>query len=77
MQATGKLQRDLRLPAAVKKYLNAELEKCVTWITLIEWPFEYPVMDVNKDCKVDFLDLKIIIDHWLECNLDPPEACWE
>jgi uncharacterized delta-60 repeat protein len=33
--------------------------------------------DYNQDCIVDFADLEIIIDHWLECNLDPPEACFE
>jgi len=33
--------------------------------------------DFNNDCIVDFLDLKTITDHWLDCNLDPPEACWE
>lgn len=38
---------------------------------------EYPAMDFNKDCKVDFRDLAIFLDSWLECNLDPPEACWE
>ncbi len=33
--------------------------------------------DVNHDCKVDINDFEIMISHWLECNLDPPEACWE
>jgi len=33
--------------------------------------------DLNNNCKVDFADLRTITDHWLECNLDPPEACWE
>lgn len=33
--------------------------------------------DVNDDCRLDFADLAIIFDHWLECNLEPPEACWE
>lgn len=48
--------------------------------------------DLNKDCKVDFIDyailaqdwliekdwddLRILTDNWLECNLDPPETCW-
>jgi hypothetical protein len=36
----------------------------------------YPAMDFNHDCKVDFADLAIFLDSWLECNLDPPEACW-
>jgi len=38
---------------------------------------EYPAGDVNFDCKVDFKDFAIMATHWLECNLDPPEACWE
>ena len=38
---------------------------------------EYPAMDFNDDCKVDFQDFAIFSQSWLECNLDPPEACWE
>lgn len=38
---------------------------------------EYPAMDFNKDCKVDFRDFGDFCQSWLECNLDPPEACWE
>jgi hypothetical protein len=37
---------------------------------------EFPVADLNKDCKVDFEDFTIICQSWLECNLDPPKACW-
>lgn len=33
--------------------------------------------DINNDCKVDFVDLYTIANHWLDCNLYPPEACWE
>jgi hypothetical protein len=33
--------------------------------------------DLNKDCKVDFKDLAQFLSYWLECNLYPPEACWE
>ncbi|MHC4637384.1 MAG: HAF repeat-containing protein [Planctomycetota bacterium] len=33
--------------------------------------------DANGDCKIDFADFAIIASHWLECNLDPPSACWE
>jgi len=36
-----------------------------------------PAMDFNDDCKVDFTDLAIFMESWLECNLDPPEACWQ
>jgi len=38
---------------------------------------EYPAMDFNKDCKVDFTDFSIFVQSWLQCNLDPPEACWQ
>ncbi|HCO95060.1 MAG TPA: hypothetical protein DIU00_14095 [Phycisphaerales bacterium] len=31
--------------------------------------------DVNGDCKVDFDDQAIILSQWLECNLEPKEAC--
>ena len=36
-----------------------------------------PTMDFNNDCKVDFEDFAIFANSWLECNLDPPSACWE
>lgn len=36
-----------------------------------------PAMDFNDDCKVDFKDLAIFMQSWLECNLDPTEACWQ
>ena len=26
----------------------------------------YPVGDLNHDCRVDFLDLAILAEHWLE-----------
>ena len=38
---------------------------------------EYPAMDFNKDCKVDFQDFAVFSHSWLECNLDPPELCWD
>jgi len=38
---------------------------------------KYPAMDFNGDCKVDFSDLAVFLTHWLDCNLDPPSACWE
>jgi hypothetical protein len=37
---------------------------------------EYPEMDFNHDCRVDQADLDIFIQHWLECGLDPNDACW-
>jgi len=38
---------------------------------------DYPTMDFNKDCKVDFEDFAVFALNWLECNLDPQSACWE
>jgi len=32
--------------------------------------------DVNKDCKVDFVDFAIMASNWLECNLVPQSDCW-
>lgn len=32
--------------------------------------------DLNHNCKVDIYDLNIFCQSWLECNLEPPEACW-
>jgi hypothetical protein len=37
---------------------------------------EYPEMDFNQDWKVDQADLDIFMQHWLECSLDDPNACW-
>ncbi|MBW8040444.1 MAG: hypothetical protein FVQ85_10630 [Planctomycetes bacterium] len=33
--------------------------------------------DIKPDCKVDFSDFLNISTNWLDCNLHPPEACWE
>jgi hypothetical protein len=38
---------------------------------------EYPTMDFNDDCKVDFTDFAIFVESWLQCNIYPQEACWE
>jgi len=35
------------------------------------------VGDLNNDCKVDFEDLAALCSVWLDCNLEPQEACWE
>ncbi len=32
--------------------------------------------DVNGDCKIDFEDFAIMASRWLECYLEPAEACW-
>lgn len=41
----------------------------------------YPTGDLNQDCNVDFSDLAILLNHWLECN-DPnpygyPDVCFQ
>lgn len=36
-----------------------------------------PEGDLNGDCRVDFHDIAVIANHWLECGLDPPDTCWE
>lgn len=33
--------------------------------------------DFNEDLQIDCLDLAIMVSEWLDCNLDPPDACWE
>jgi len=33
--------------------------------------------DLNDSGRVDFKDFSIFADSWLECNLVPPQACWE
>ena len=33
--------------------------------------------DVNGDCKVDLTDFAVMTAHWLECNLEPQEFCWQ
>lgn len=38
---------------------------------------ERPLMDFNYDCKVDFLDLTVFCQSWLECNLNPQSQCWD
>jgi hypothetical protein len=37
---------------------------------------EFPPMDFNHDCKVDRADLDLFMQHWLDCGLDDPNACW-
>lgn len=33
--------------------------------------------DANGDCRINFADFAIMSSYWLDCNLEPPEACWE
>jgi len=32
--------------------------------------------DLDNDCKVDYKDFATFAQNWLDCNLDPPSACW-
>jgi hypothetical protein len=41
-------------------------DNCTTWLE----------MDFNGDCKVDFQDLALFSENWLECNLKEPNECW-
>jgi len=36
-----------------------------------------PNKDLNNDGTVDFDDVVILLSHWLECTLNPPELCWQ
>jgi hypothetical protein len=36
-----------------------------------------PATDLNDDCRVDMLDVAMLVSEWLKCGLEPPEACWE
>jgi len=38
---------------------------------------EPPNKDLNADGAVDFKDLIILVEGWLECTLNPPELCWQ
>jgi len=33
--------------------------------------------DVNGDCKVDFVDIALMAQNWLKCNIVPQELCWK
>jgi len=37
-----------------------------------DYKHPYPVGDVNKDCRVDFLDFAMLTVHWLDCTWDCP-----
>jgi len=36
-----------------------------------------PLMDANKDCKVDMADLAVFASEWLTCGMHYQEACWQ
>lgn len=34
-------------------------------------------MDFTGDCRVNLADFAVFLEKWMDCELDPPEACWE
>jgi len=36
-----------------------------------------PDADINQDGSINFDDVIVIIENWLECTLNPPELCWQ
>jgi beta propeller repeat protein len=32
--------------------------------------------DINGDCRVDFADFAAMASQWLQCSLEPAQACW-
>ena len=38
---------------------------------------EPPNLDLNNDGVVDFQDIIVFLESWLECTLEPPELCWQ
>lgn len=36
---------------------------------------QYPMADLNKDCRVNISDFAIFAAQWLDCNLQPQSAC--
>ncbi|MBA7482681.1 hypothetical protein ES707_18175 [subsurface metagenome] len=45
---------------------GSEVAQCKSWIP----------GDIDGDCKVNFIDFTVMAGYWLECNLEPEEACW-
>lgn len=33
--------------------------------------------DLTNDCRVDLGDLSMFASYWLDCNIDPPQFCWQ
>lgn len=33
-------------------------------------------MDFTGDCRVNLADFAVFLERWMDCELDPPEACW-
>ena len=38
---------------------------------------EPPNLDLNEDGAIDFGDVVVLIESWLDCSLHPPELCWQ
>jgi lysophospholipase L1-like esterase len=34
-----------------------------------------PEMDLNDDCALDWLDVKVFVESWLNCNRNPTDEC--
>jgi peptidyl-prolyl cis-trans isomerase A (cyclophilin A) len=49
------------------------LENDLYWLRLCG----YLAGDLNGDCTVDISDFSTLASQWLDCNIDPPEFCWE
>jgi len=37
----------------------------------VEVCIENPAYDLNEDCVVDFQDLSVLLEHWMDCNIYP------
>lgn len=68
-------------PDGVYRYFqyneNGDIEAIIQMNEVIEATCTEEIEgDVNGDCQVNLFDLAIIARNWLDCNLEPPEACW-
>jgi len=41
----------------------------------VAWCTAWMAGDINGDCKTDFEDYALMASHWLECYLEPADAC--
>jgi beta propeller repeat protein len=55
---------------------NSEIYAVVLDGPEVAWCTSRIAGDVNGDCKIDFADFAIMASRWLECYLEPAEACW-
>ncbi len=56
---------------------NSEIYAVVLDGPEVAWCTSRIAGDVNGDCKIDFEDYAIMASYWLECYLEPAEACWQ